>query len=186
VAVITAWTVTATALVWGAFKAAGQARVDPDHERDGLDLAEHGVETYPEFGQPEVATDGGLDVVRADGGTHDPDKIDLVMAFIRPDRLADVKRELVETGVQSITVSNVSGRGSQQEKQGQWRGESYTIDLHQKVKIECVVNDVPTEDVIEAIGEGARTGEPGDGKVFIVPVDDAYQIRTGKRGPEAV
>ncbi len=188
VAVITAWTVTATALIWGAFKAVGQARVDPAHERDGLDLSEHGVETYPEFGQPEVevATDGGLDVIRADGGTNDPSEIEMVVAFIRPDRLSEVKHELLDTGVQSITVSNVSGRGSQKEKQGQWRGESYTIDLHQKVKIECVVNDIPTNEAVSAIAEGAHTGEPGDGKIFILPVTDAYQIRTGKQGPEAV
>ena len=186
VAVITAWTVTATALVWGAFKAAGQARVDPHHERDGLDFAEHGVETYPEFGQPEVATDGGSSAIRPDGGESDLESLELVMAVIRPDRLADVKRNLIEVGATGMTVSDVSGQGSQQPKQGQWRGESYTIDLHQKVKIECVVNDVPTDEIVEAIAKGARTGEPGDGKIFIVPVDDAYQIRTGKRGAGAL
>jgi nitrogen regulatory protein PII len=83
-------------------------------------------------------------------------------------------------------VTNVSGRGSQPAKKGQWRGEEYTVDLHQKVKIECVVADVPAEDVAEAIRESANTGEPGDGKIFIMPVDNAVQVRTGKEGPEAV
>jgi nitrogen regulatory protein PII len=113
-------------------------------------------------------------------------EIELVMAYIRPDKLSDVKRELAEVGASSITVTDVSGRGSQPAKKGQWRGEEYTVDLHQKAKVECVVADVPAEDVVEAIKEGAHTGEKGDGKIFVLPVDSALQIRTGKTGPEAV
>ena len=113
-------------------------------------------------------------------------EIELVMAFIRPDKLSDVKRELAEAGAPSITVTDVSGRGSQPAKKGQWRGEEYTVDLHQKVKVECVVADIPSEDVVEAIQEGAHTGEKGDGKIFVLPVESALQIRTGKTGPEAV
>jgi nitrogen regulatory protein PII len=112
--------------------------------------------------------------------------IKMVVAYIRPDKLADVKRALAETGAPSLTVTNVSGRGSQPAKKGQWRGEEYTVDLHQKVKIECVVADIPAEDVVDAIAEGAQTGEPGDGKVFVLPVESARQIRTGKAGPDAV
>jgi nitrogen regulatory protein PII len=108
------------------------------------------------------------------------------MGFIRPDKLGDVKRALAAVGAPSITVTNVSGRGSQPAKKGQWRGEEYTVDLHQKVKVECVVADVPAEEVAEAIAEAANTGDPGDGKVFILPVEGAYQIRTGKTGTEAV
>jgi nitrogen regulatory protein PII len=112
--------------------------------------------------------------------------IKLVMAMIRPDKLSDVKEGLAEIGAPSITVTNISGRGSQPAKKGQWRGEEYTVDLHQKVKVECIVADIPAEDVAEAIAASAKTGEPGDGKVFVLPVDDAYQIRTGATGPEAV
>jgi len=108
------------------------------------------------------------------------------MAFIRPDKLSDVKEGLAEIGAPSLTVTNVSGRGSQPAKTGQWRGEEYSVDLHQKVKVECVVNDIPAGDVAEAISEAAKTGEPGDGKVFVLPVDEAYQIRTGEVGPDAV
>jgi nitrogen regulatory protein PII len=108
------------------------------------------------------------------------------MGFIRPDKLGDVKRALAAVGAPSITVTNVSGRGSQPAKKGQWRGEEYTVDLHQKVKVECVVADVPADDVAEAIAEAAETGETGDGKVFIMPVEEAYQIRTGKVGRDAV
>jgi nitrogen regulatory protein PII len=117
---------------------------------------------------------------------HDDSGIKLVMGFIRPDKLADVKESLVEAGAPSLTVTNVSGRGSQPAKTGQWRGEEYTVDLHEKVKVECVVADIPADDVVDAIAEGAHTGEKGDGKVFVLPVDSARQIRTGKTGPDAV
>ncbi|WP_256487772.1 MULTISPECIES: P-II family nitrogen regulator [unclassified Haladaptatus] len=112
--------------------------------------------------------------------------IEMVVAIIRPDRLADVKRALVEAGAPSLTVTNVSGRGSQPATKSQWRGEEYVVDLHQKVKIECVVADTPAEDVVEAIREAAHTGEPGDGKIFVLPVLDACQVRTGNRGIDAV
>jgi Amt family ammonium transporter len=184
VSVITAWTVTATGLIWFVLKLAGEARVAEDHEREGLDISEHGVETYPEFGDPSVATDGGVKSydMRTDGGSG----IEMVTAIIRPDKLGEVKEALAESGAPSLTVTNVSGRGSQPAKTGQWRGEEYVVDLHQKVKVECVVADVPAEDVVDAIAEAAGTGEPGDGKVFIMPVEDALQIRTGERGPGAV
>ncbi len=123
----------------------------------------------------------------SDTDTDDEEReIKLVMAMIRPDKLGDVKEALAEVGAPSLTVTNVSGRGSQPAKTGQWRGEEYVVDLHQKVKIECVVADIPAEDVVEAIQQGAQTGEPGDGKVFVLPVEDAVQIRTGERGPDAV
>jgi Amt family ammonium transporter len=185
VAVITVWTVAATAVVFGAFKAAGQARVTPEHEREGLDVSEHGVDTYPEFGKP-MAADGGNAGVRADGGEEEGSEIKMVTAVVRPEKLGAVKSALAEVGAPSLTVTNVSGRGSQPAKKGQWRGEEYVVDLHQKVKVECVVADVPAGEVADAVREAASTGEPGDGKVFIMPVEDALQVRTGDMGPEAV
>jgi nitrogen regulatory protein PII len=113
-------------------------------------------------------------------------EIKLVMAVVRPDKLSEVKRALADVGAPSLTVTNVSGRGSQPATKSQWRGEEYTVDLHQKVKVECVVADVPAEDVADAIADAARTGDPGDGKVFILPVDDTVQVRTGKTGRDAV
>jgi len=112
--------------------------------------------------------------------------IEMVVAYIRPDKLEDVKRGLAEAGAPSLTVSNVSGRGSQPVKKSQWRGEEYSVDLHQKVKLECVVAEIPAEDVAEAIVDAAHTGEAGDGKVFILPVEEAYQIRTETTGVDAV
>nr|WP_158058967.1 ammonium transporter [Halorussus halophilus] len=183
VALIAVWTIAATYLVFGIAKSLGQARVTADHERDGLDSSEHGVDTYPEFGQPEVEAGA----VRTDGGGPPNDGgIKMVTAVIRPDRLSNVKTALAQVGAPSLTVTNVSGRGSQPAKTGQWRGEEYTVDLHQKVKVECVVADVPADEVVEAIREAADTGEPGDGKIFVLPVEDACQVRTGMRGPEAV
>jgi Amt family ammonium transporter len=194
VGVIALWTVAATGAVFGVLKLVGQARVSPEHERDGLDSTEHGVDTYPEFGRPDVTE--GASTIRTDGSGHlrtdgagdlpNDGEIKMVTAIIRPDRLAEVKTALAQIDAPSLTVTNVSGRGSQPAKTGQWRGEEYTVDLHQKVKIECVVADVPADEVVEAIREAADTGEPGDGKIFVVPVEDACQVRTGVRGPEAV
>ncbi|ERH07447.1 MAG: ammonia permease [Halonotius sp. J07HN4] len=207
VVIIGGWTLTATAIIWYVFKALGEARVTPDHEQDGLDIAEHGVETYPEFGGDRVATDGfgptDDDEIRTDGGSDDHEirtdgghevrtdggedpNLKMVFSVVRPEKLGDVKKALAEVGAPSLTVTNVSGRGSQPAKKGSWRGEEYTVDLHQKVKIECVVADVDAEEVATAIKEAANTGEPGDGKIFILDVEDATQIRTGKEGTEAV
>ncbi len=190
VLVIGGWTVLATAGVFGVFKLLGEIRVSREHELEGLDISEHGVDTYPEFGKPETVADGGWvesnGVVRPDGGNPNDGGIKLVMGFIRPDKLSDVKQGLAEVGAPSITVTNVSGRGSQPAKTGQWRGEEYTVDLHQKVKVECVVADTPADEVAAAISDAAHTGEKGDGKVFILPVEGAHQIRTGKTGTDAV
>ena len=196
VVIIGGWTITATAAVWYVLKAAGEARVTPEHEQEGLDISEHGVETYPEFGGDRVATDGGPSVVdttgsdgdspRADGGAEAGTQIKMVTAVVRPDKLGDIKQSLAEINAPSLTVTNVSGRGSQPAKKGQWRGEEFTVDLHQKVKVDVVVADIPADEVAEAIADAAETGEPGDGKVFIMPVEDALQVRTGVTGPEAV
>jgi Amt family ammonium transporter len=190
VVVIGTWAVLATMVTLGIADVLFGLRVDEEEEITGLDRSEHGVSTYPEFGEPDAVADGGISAdldgdteVRTDGGES---PIKMVTAVVRPERLGDVKTALVEIGAPSLTVTNVSGRGSQPSKKGQWRGEEYTVDLHQKVKIECVVADVPAEDVVDAIQEAAHTGEPGDGKVFIMPVDGAVQIRTGKEGTEAV
>ncbi len=131
--------------------------------------------------QPPVAADD----TPADSAADTRD-IELVMAVVRPEKLGAVKTALAEVDAPSLTVTQVSGRGSQAAKTGQWRGEEYVVDLHQKVKIECIVADVPSEDVVEAIREAAHTGEKGDGKIFVLPVADAVQVRTGESGPDAV
>ncbi|MGB9987054.1 ammonium transporter [Salarchaeum japonicum] len=174
----------------------GELRTDGGNEDDdpelvtdgGVDLPEDGLRTdgSGERTDERPVTDGGEDESEDGLELNSDSEIDLVMSVIRPDRLSEVKTALAEIGAPSLTVTNVSGRGSQPAKTGQWRGEEYTVDLHQKVKIECVVADIPTEDVVEAIADAAQTGEKGDGKVFVIPVSDAYQVRTGKTGPDAV
>ncbi|ATW88580.1 Amt family ammonium transporter [Halohasta litchfieldiae] len=192
VVIIGGWTLTATAIVWYVLKAMGEARVTPEHEQDGLDVSEHGVETYPEFGGDRIATDGGDGMsadeyeIRTDGGEPNDGGIKMVTSVVRPEKLGAVKQALAEINAASLTVTNVSGRGSQPAKKGSWRGEEYTVDLHQKVKIECAVADVPAEDVVAAIRDAANTGEPGDGKIFVQDVENAVQVRTGNDGPEAI
>lgn len=109
-----------------------------------------------------------------------------IEAIIRPGRLDAVKRALAETGLSGLTVSNVSGRGSQPEEKEKWRGEDYVVDLFQKVKVETVVPDEKKEETMDAIQEAAHSGSSGDGKIFVFPVEDACQIRTNERGEDAI
>ena len=118
-----------------------------------------------------------------DGGEQD---IEMVTAVIRPGRLNEVKQALATAGAPSLTVTNVSGRGTQPTETGQWRGEEYIVDLHQKVKVEVVVTDDKTEDVVGAIQDAAHTGEPGDGKIWVLPIIDALRVSTEERGPAAI
>jgi len=161
------------------------AAVDGGEVRaDGGDVDDDDLRT--DGGVDELRTDGGEDVAEADASTPNDGGIKMVVGVVRPDRLREVKTALAQVGAPSITVTNVSGRGSHPAKTGQWRGEEYTVDLHQKVKVECVVADIPAEEVVEAIREAADTGEPGDGKIFVLPVESAVQVRTGIEGPDAV
>jgi len=162
-----------------------------DTQTDSIDADDHASADHTSMTDNEIRTDGGIDTdeheIRTDGGEEPNDgEIKMVVAVVRPDKLGDVKQALAEIGAPSLTVTNVSGRGSQPAKKGQWRGEEYVVDLHQKVKIECVVADIPAQDVVDAIAEGGNTGEKGDGKVFVLPVESATQIRTGKTGQDAV
>lgn len=109
-----------------------------------------------------------------------------VVAYVRPEKIEDIKKELADIGAGSLTVTNVSGRGSETADTKQWRGEEYTVDLHRRVKIECVVADVPAQDVVDAIKDAAHTGLPGDGKIFILPVESAMQVRSKKRNADAI
>jgi nitrogen regulatory protein P-II 1 len=109
-----------------------------------------------------------------------------VEAIIRPQKLDDVKAALDEIGIAGITVTEVHGSGKQKGYTQTYRGAEYTINLLQKVKIEVVVPENLVEQVVEVVQETARTGEIGDGKIFLIPVADAIRIRTGERGDSAV
>lgn len=110
----------------------------------------------------------------------------LVTAIIKPFKLDDVREALSEIGVQGITVTEVKGFGRQKGHTELYRGAEYVVDFLPKVKVEAVVDDGLTDQVIEAISKAANTGKIGDGKIFVSSVEQAVRIRTGETGSEAL
>ncbi len=109
-----------------------------------------------------------------------------VEAIIRPFKLDEVKIALVNAGIVGMTVSEVRGFGRQKGQTERYRGSEYTVEFLQKLKVEIVVEDSQVDMVIEKVIAAARTGEIGDGKIFVYPVDQIIRIRTGERDLEAV
>ncbi len=110
-----------------------------------------------------------------------------IEAIIRPEKLDDVKNALADAGFHGMNIVHVTGRGVQRGIVHQGRGgESYTVDMLPKVKVEVVVSDQKVDAVVKIICDAAATGNIGDGKIFIMPVSDAIRVRTGERGEEAV
>jgi nitrogen regulatory protein P-II 2 len=110
----------------------------------------------------------------------------LIKAIIKPFKLDDVREALSEIGVQGITVSEVKGFGRQKGHTELYRGAEYRVDFLPKVKLETVVSDDDVENVVNAIRESANTGKIGDGKIFVLPIEQAIRIRTGESGNEAL
>ena len=110
----------------------------------------------------------------------------LIIAIIKPFKLEEVKTALSEIGVEGMTVTEVKGFGRQKGHTEIYRGSEYTVDFLPKVKVEIVVVDSIVPKVIEAVVKAAKTGKIGDGKVFVVPVEDTVRIRTDERGESAV
>ena len=102
-----------------------------------------------------------------------------IEAIIRPFKLEDVKIALVNAGIVGMTVSEVRGFGRQKGQVERYRGSEFTVEFLQKLKVEVVVDNEKVSSVIEAIAEAAKTGEIGDGKIFVSPVDSVIRIRTG-------
>jgi nitrogen regulatory protein P-II 1 len=109
-----------------------------------------------------------------------------IEAIIKSFKLDEVKDRLYQVGARGMTVSEVRGFGRTGGKREVYRGSSYTVDFVPKVRIQIVVDDDVVQPIVDAILASARTGEIGDGKIFISPVADVIRIRTGERGPEAV
>lgn len=109
-----------------------------------------------------------------------------IEAIIRPTKLEDVKNALESDGLSSMTVTEVKGRGRQKGITQQWRGETYVVDLLPKTKIEIVVEDEDAEKTCKTIQENAYTGKIGDGKIFVIPVENCIRIRTGECYEKAV
>jgi len=109
-----------------------------------------------------------------------------VEAIIKPFKLDDVKDALGEIGVHGLTAVEVKGFGRQKGHTELYKGAEYVVDFLPKVKLEVVVDDDQVAKVVEAIERAARSGKIGDGKIFVIPVDEAVRIRTGERGVDAL
>lgn len=109
-----------------------------------------------------------------------------IEAIIKPFKLDEVKDKLSEVGIQGLTVSEVKGFGRQKGHTELYRGAEYVVDFLPKIKLEIVVADRLVDEVVEAIMSSAQTGRIGDGKIFVLPLEEAVRIRTGERGEEAL
>jgi nitrogen regulatory protein PII len=109
-----------------------------------------------------------------------------IEAIIRPFKLEDVKIALVNAGIVGMTVSEVRGFGRQKGQVERYRGSEFTVEFLQKLKLEIVVDDERVDTVVSAIQDAARTGEIGDGKIFISTIDSVMRIRTGDRDSSAI
>ena len=109
-----------------------------------------------------------------------------IEAIIRLESVDAVRNALSDVGVTGLMISEIEGHGTQKGVVQQWRGEKYKVDLLPKAKIEIIVKDQDVERISKAIIDSARTGEIGDGKIFIYPVDNAIRIRTGEKGENAI
>ncbi len=110
----------------------------------------------------------------------------LIKAIIKPFKLDDVRQALSEVGIQGITASEVKGFGRQKGHTELYRGAEYVVDFLPKVKLETAVADDKVDAVIEVIRSAANTGKIGDGKIFVLPLEQAIRIRTGESGDEAL
>ena len=110
----------------------------------------------------------------------------LVTAIIKPFKLDDVKSALESYGIQGMTVSEASGYGRQRGHTEVYRGAEYTVDLVPKVRLEVLVEDLDAASVVDVILKSAQTGRIGDGKIWVVPVEDVVRVRTGERGLDAL
>ncbi len=110
----------------------------------------------------------------------------LVTAIIKPFKLDDVKEALRTLGVQGMTVSEVQGFGRQRGHTEVYRGTEYTVDFVPKIRVEVATDDVTATEVVQSIVEAARTDKIGDGKVWVVPIEDVVRIRTGEMGHDAL
>ncbi len=109
-----------------------------------------------------------------------------IEAIIKPFKLDDVKEALNEIGITGMTITEVKGYGRQKGHKEMYRGAEYVIDFNPKIKIELVVTTDLVEKIIETIREAALSGKIGDGKIFVIPVEDVLRVRTGERGSEAI
>ncbi len=109
-----------------------------------------------------------------------------IEAIVRPEKMEEVKRALEKAGIVGLNVGEVKGRGIQKGITVQYRGTTTTVDMIPKLRVTVVVKDGDLSKAVEAIVSSARTGSPGDGKIFVMPVEEVIRIRTGERGEQAI
>jgi nitrogen regulatory protein P-II 1 len=109
-----------------------------------------------------------------------------IQAIIRPARLDEVKEALAEVGVHGMNVTEIRGFGRTGGKKEVYRGSAYVVDFVPKIRVQIVVGDQQVSEVVEALMAVARTGEIGDGKIFVTPIEEVIRIRTGERGEDAL
>lgn len=110
----------------------------------------------------------------------------LITAIIRPDRLPEVKESLFKAGVRGITISRVSGHGGQAGITEQYRGSQFVVEFHEKIEVKIAVSEAFVQATIDAVVRAARSGNVGDGKIFVQPLERVVRIRTGEEDMEAL
>jgi nitrogen regulatory protein P-II 1 len=109
-----------------------------------------------------------------------------IEAIIKPFKLDDVKEALNEMGIKGMTITEVKGYGRQKGHKEIYRGAEYVVDFIPKVKLEIIIDAAQVETVVECIRNAANTGKIGDGKIFVLPVEEVVRVRTGEKGPDAI
>ena len=174
-------------------------RVSEEEEEAGLDISSHGMYGYPEqfIPQPEYST--GLPGTMGDGRGFDTrarpaqmtttddayrraERMKKIEAFIRHEAFEPIRTELLDKGFPSLSIIEAKGSGRQKGVVERYRGSTLTVNVRPKLKLEVVVEDKDKGLVVETILRHARTGEVGDGKIFVLPVEEAIRIRTGEGG----
>ena len=155
-------------------------RADAEDETVGMDLSQHGEEAYVHSGG-STASLGGLRTSIDLMATTGAGTMTLLKAIVRPDKVDAVKDALGQIGVAGMTVTEVRGHGKQKGHTAIYRGQEYQVSLLPKMQVEVVIADDRVDEVVAAIIKAARTGEIGDGRVFVIPVTHSYKIRTGEQ-----
>jgi nitrogen regulatory protein P-II 2 len=132
-----------------------------------------------------IVAEGLLEAVRQTGGSGDK-CMKLITAVIKPFKLDEVRQAVADIGIQGVTVTEVQGYGRQHGHAEIYRGAEYSVDFLPKAKIELAVDDSIAEQVMEAVCNVARTGKTGDGKVWVLELEQALRVRTGETGPDAI
>jgi nitrogen regulatory protein PII len=147
----------------------------------GMAYPMHSLRVCPIGRVPEKQSRGALKQTSERG-----ENMKWIVAIIKPNRLDEVREALAEAGVKGLTVSEVKGYGRQKGHKEVYRGAEYTVEFVPKIKIELAVDDSELDHVVKTIIKSARTDKIGDGKIFVLPLEEAVRIRTGESGSEAL